>query len=35
MIMGAPKEIETHEYRAGMVLVGVEELTRAGASGAG
>ena len=30
MIVGVPKEIKEHEYRAGMLPVGVEELTRAG-----
>src|SRR5512133_2212892 len=30
MIVGVPKEIKSHEYRAGMLPVGVEELTRAG-----
>jgi len=30
MIVGLPKEIKSHEYRAGMLPVGVEELTRAG-----
>jgi len=30
MIIGLPKEIKSHEYRAGMLPVGVEELTRAG-----
>ena len=30
MIVGIPKEIKEHEYRAGMLPVGVEELSRAG-----
>ena len=30
MIVGIPKEIKAHEYRAGMLPVGVEELSRAG-----
>lgn len=30
MIVGVPKEIKTDEYRAAMIPVGVEELTRAG-----
>ncbi|MFL5331016.1 MAG: alanine dehydrogenase [Gemmataceae bacterium] len=30
MIVGVPKEIKTDEYRAAMLPVGVEELTRAG-----
>ena len=30
MIVGVPKEIKEHEYRAGMLPVGVEELSRAG-----
>jgi alanine dehydrogenase len=30
MIVGIPKEIKSHEYRAGMLPVGVEELTRRG-----
>lgn len=30
MIVGIPKEVKEHEYRAGMLPVGVEELTRAG-----
>ena len=30
MIVGIPKEIKPHEYRTGMLPVGVEELTRAG-----
>jgi alanine dehydrogenase len=30
MIVGVPKEIKDHEYRAGMLPVGVEELTHAG-----
>ena len=30
MIVGLPKEIKSHEYRAGLLPVGVEELTRAG-----
>ncbi len=30
MIVGVPKEIKTDEYRASMLPVGVEELTRAG-----
>lgn len=30
MILGVPKEIKQHEYRAGILPVGVEELTRAG-----
>jgi alanine dehydrogenase len=30
MIVGVPKEIKEHEYRAGMLPVGVEELTHAG-----
>jgi alanine dehydrogenase len=30
MIVGIPKEIKQHEYRAGILPVGVEELTRAG-----
>ena len=30
MIVGVPKEIKAHEYRVGMLPVGVEELTRAG-----
>jgi len=30
MIVGIPKEIKEHEYRAGMLPVGVEELARAG-----
>lgn len=32
MIVGVPKEVKTHEYRVGMIPVGVEELTRAGHS---
>jgi len=30
VIVGIPKEIKEHEYRAGMLPVGVEELSRAG-----
>jgi alanine dehydrogenase len=30
MIVGVPKEIKAHEYRVGMLPVGVEELTRSG-----
>ncbi len=30
VIVGVPKEVKEHEYRAGMLPVGVEELTRAG-----
>jgi alanine dehydrogenase len=30
VIVGIPKEVKEHEYRAGMLPVGVEELTRAG-----
>lgn len=30
MIVGVPKEIKAHEYRVGMLPVGVEELVRAG-----
>jgi alanine dehydrogenase len=30
MIVGIPKEIKEHEYRAGILPVGVEELSRAG-----
>lgn len=30
MIIGVPKEIKSHEYRVGMMPVGVEELVRAG-----
>ncbi|MBN1611545.1 MAG: alanine dehydrogenase [Polyangiaceae bacterium] len=30
MIVGVPKETKEHEYRAGMLPVGVEELVRAG-----
>jgi alanine dehydrogenase len=30
MIVGIPKEIKEHEYRAGMLPVGVEELSRLG-----
>lgn len=30
MIVGIPKEVKDHEYRAGMLPVGVEELSRAG-----
>jgi len=30
MIVGIPKEVKEHEYRAGMLPVGVEELSRAG-----
>lgn len=30
MIVGIPREIKQHEYRAGILPVGVEELTRAG-----
>ena len=30
MIVGAPKEIKGHEYRVGLLPVGVEELVRAG-----
>ena len=30
MIVGIPKEIKEHEYRAGMLPVGVEELCRSG-----
>ncbi|HWA75698.1 MAG TPA: alanine dehydrogenase [Polyangiaceae bacterium] len=30
MIVGIPKEVKEHEYRAGMLPVGVEELCRAG-----
>ena len=30
MIVGIPKEIKTHEYRVGMIPVGVEELIRRG-----
>jgi alanine dehydrogenase len=30
MIVGVPKEIKEHEYRAGMLPVGIEELARAG-----
>ena len=32
MNVGVPKEIKTHEYRVGMIPVGVEELMRAGHS---
>ena len=34
MIVGVPKEIKTDEYRVAMIPVGVEELTRAGHTGA-
>jgi alanine dehydrogenase len=30
MIVGIPREVKQHEYRAGILPVGVEELTRAG-----
>jgi alanine dehydrogenase len=30
VIVGIPKEVKDHEYRAGMLPVGVEELSRAG-----
>src|SRR5687767_9818298 len=30
MIVGVPKETKAHEYRVGMLPVGVEEMTRAG-----
>lgn len=30
MIVGIPKEIKSHEYRAGLLPVGAEELTRTG-----
>lgn len=30
MIVGVPREIKAHEYRVGMLPVGVEELVRAG-----
>jgi len=30
MIVGIPKEIKAHEYRAGILPVGVEELSRSG-----
>jgi alanine dehydrogenase len=30
VIVGIPKEVKEHEYRAGMLPVGVEELVRAG-----
>ncbi len=30
MIVGVPKEIKSHEYRVGLLPVGVEELRRAG-----
>lgn len=30
MIVGIPKELKAHEYRVGMLPVGVEELVRAG-----
>ncbi len=30
MIIGIPKEVKSHEYRVGMLPVGVEELTRHG-----
>ena len=30
MIVGIPKETKLHEYRAGMLPVGVQELSRRG-----
>jgi len=30
MIVGVPRETKRHEYRVGMLPVGVEELMRAG-----